>query len=304
MKASVLVIDDEAIIHESCHRIFEDEGYRVKAAFSLEEGLKILERGPFEVVVTDLKMPGGSGMDAIRFILERWEDTAVIMITGYSTVESAVEAMKLGALDYLPKPFTPAELVSAVEEALQRRRLGMEEREIQKTFQEALQGMHETRDLEEVLRLIVESVVRLLQAKGSTVLLLDPKKARREVKAPAGLTDAYLQKGPLEAARSLAETLEGKRTWIPDMEKDPRVQYPAEALKEGVTSILSLPMITKGRVIGCLRLYRAEPNEFSEAEMELLDRFTEQVAMAWSELDPSRQLKRRSRACAADCLNI
>jgi ActR/RegA family two-component response regulator len=280
IQASILVIDDEAVVHESCRRVLEDEGYRVDGAFSLKEGIAALEMEPFEVVVTDLKMPGGSGMDVIRSIRDRWEDTAVIMITGYSTVDSAVEAMKLGAVHYLPKPFTPEELADAVLRAMEQRRLAIEERQLRMTFEEATRGMRSSRDLDEVLGLIVEAVVKLTEAKGSTVFLLDPRHARWELRASAGLSQTYLEKGLVEVSRSLSETLEGKRVWIQDVSADPRVQYPEEAMEEGIRSILSVPMTAKGEVIGCLRVYSDRSTEFLQAENELLDRFTQQAAIA------------------------
>ena len=86
------------------------------------EGLQKLSREKFDVVLTDLKMPDMSGMEVLERIMESYPDIVVIMITGYSTVQTAVEAMKLGAYDYVPKPFTPEELEEAVNRALEKKK--------------------------------------------------------------------------------------------------------------------------------------------------------------------------------------
>jgi DNA-binding NtrC family response regulator len=116
--ASVLVVDDEPNICHSCVRILSKSGYRTAFALNGYEALKVMEDGPFDIVVTDLKMSALGGMQVLARIKEAYPDTLVVVITGYSTVSSAVEVMKMGAFDYLPKPFTPHELRAVVDQAL------------------------------------------------------------------------------------------------------------------------------------------------------------------------------------------
>src|SRR4030042_923245 len=103
----ILVIDDEIIVCESCKRILEEDGYEVEAALNGREAFDKMRENPFQVVITDLKMPGIDGMEILRTFRKEYPETIVIMITGFSTVETAVEAMKLGAFAYIPTPFTP-----------------------------------------------------------------------------------------------------------------------------------------------------------------------------------------------------
>lgn len=126
--ARILVIDDEARICESCCRILSKSGWEVESALSGYEALRLLETGPFDVVVTDLKMSAMGGMEVLRRVKEAYPETMVIVITGYATVSSAVEVMKLGASDYLPKPFTPDELRGVVVNALREREKILQER--------------------------------------------------------------------------------------------------------------------------------------------------------------------------------
>lgn len=117
-KIKILVIDDEKIVLNSCTRILSDEQYEIHTVQTGAEGLQKLKDEKFDIVLTDLKMPEISGIEILKRIKEFYPGTIVIMMTGYSTVQTAVEAMRLGAYDYVPKPFTPEELVQAVDKAI------------------------------------------------------------------------------------------------------------------------------------------------------------------------------------------
>ena len=114
----VLVVDDEPIVNESCRRVLAHEGYEVDTTESGREGLDRACAQHFDLVITDLKMPDLDGMDLVRALRRERPNTAVLIITGYGTVPSAVEAMGLGVSDYIEKPFTPHRLAKAVHEAL------------------------------------------------------------------------------------------------------------------------------------------------------------------------------------------
>ena len=122
-KARILVVDDEEIVLKSCRKILEGGGHHVFTALSGQEAFELLEKEPLDIVITDIKMPGMDGMEVLEGIKEKYPDILVIMITGYSTVQSAVQAMKLGAFDYIPKPFTPDEVLVVVEKALEKKSL-------------------------------------------------------------------------------------------------------------------------------------------------------------------------------------
>jgi DNA-binding NtrC family response regulator len=125
-KAKIIVIDDEPVVLKSCHRILTKLGYHVETTSSPGEGLKKIAGGAFNLAIVDLKMPDLDGMQVLREIRKSLPETSVIMITGYSTVETAVEAMKQGASDYVPKPFDPDELALAVQRVLEKQSLMVE----------------------------------------------------------------------------------------------------------------------------------------------------------------------------------
>jgi DNA-binding NtrC family response regulator len=123
LKADILIVDDEIVICKSCEKIFKRAGHNVTYTISGKEALKILESNTFDIVFTDLKMMDTGGMEVLRTIKQKFPDTIVVIITGYATVASAVETMRYGAFDYLPKPFTPAEITAVLNKALEKRKL-------------------------------------------------------------------------------------------------------------------------------------------------------------------------------------
>jgi FixJ family two-component response regulator/GGDEF domain-containing protein len=125
-KARILAIDDQRYFRELVERLLRDEGYTVRTASSGEEALRILEREDFEVVVTDLVMPGIDGCELVRKVKERLVDQEIIVVSGVVDVATAVQAMKLGASDYLVKPFDETVLSDSIERILDRRRLRQE----------------------------------------------------------------------------------------------------------------------------------------------------------------------------------
>ena len=117
---NILVIDDEQNIRTALTRCLRAEGYEVTVAVNGEDGLEKLNKEDFHLILLDMKLPGMDGIEVLRRIREYHSFTPVIMITAYGTVESAVEAMKLGAVDYLNKPFPPEEIRKVVSQVLSR----------------------------------------------------------------------------------------------------------------------------------------------------------------------------------------
>ncbi len=122
-KRKILVVDDAPDTLEVLQRNLTSKGYRVFTAQSVPEAVDFLESTPVDLVITDYKMPKITGMDLIRHVHENYRDTEVMMITGYATVEGAVDAVKTGAEEYLSKPFTDEELFEAVERVLEKLRM-------------------------------------------------------------------------------------------------------------------------------------------------------------------------------------
>lgn len=279
-KVTILVIDDEKIIHESCGRVLQEEGFEVETALSGQEALEKLKEKRYNLVLSDIKMPGMSGVETLEKMKKVVPDITVVMFTGFSSVETARDTMKLGAFDYIPKPFTPEELLAVVKKALEKEVTTRETQEIREQFEEITTAIRKTLNLREVLNLVVTGVVKLLTLKGCAVSLLDRKKEYFRVCAAYGLSEQYLKKGPIAADKRLSKVLSGKTESVLDVTASPQIQYLWEAKEEGIASIFSVPLKLQEEVIGMLRIYTAEPREFSQDEIDLLSGFAEQVSIA------------------------
>ena len=123
MSARILIADDEEIVIRSCLRILDGDDYQVEAVQDGREALRKIEENPYDVMILDIMMPNMDGLEVLRRVKETHPNVDVIMITGLSQIDTAVQAMKLGAFDYISKPFEPDELKLVVQRALERRRL-------------------------------------------------------------------------------------------------------------------------------------------------------------------------------------
>lgn len=135
-KANILLIDDETIALSNLTHVLQREGYAVTACKSGEDGLAAIQKNAFDLVLTDLKMPGIDGIEVLRHIRATTPDVPVIMITGHATLDSAVEAMKAGAYHYIAKPFRLAEAREVVRGALEMRRIRHENSELKLRIEE------------------------------------------------------------------------------------------------------------------------------------------------------------------------
>ncbi len=114
----VLVVDDDEVVRLSYQRSLQAANCNVESVLNGEDALQALERQSFDVVLLDLRMPGMDGMSVLKAIKQAWPESEVLVITGYPTVESAKEAVRLGAYDYLAKPVGPAEVINAASGAI------------------------------------------------------------------------------------------------------------------------------------------------------------------------------------------
>jgi len=154
MKLNILLVDDDKLVNEFVGETLQRTRHDVTSVFSGEEAKKLLEQDTFDIVLTDIKMQKISGMDLLKFIKDKCPDTVVILMTAFGTVQNAVEAMKLGAFDYLVKPFSPDEIELVVNKAhdylrmyAETRRLRAEVHEKYKTLVGASRKMTEIFDM-------------------------------------------------------------------------------------------------------------------------------------------------------------
>ena len=139
LKARILIIDDEEGLHKGCRRVLEPHGFYVESAFTLTGGLQKIREQLFDVVLLDVMMPDGRGLDIIPPIIEQDPDSACVVMTGFATVELAVEAMKAGAVNFIPKPFSSDLLLLTVNQALEKRQLSRDNKRLKNFEQDVSQ---------------------------------------------------------------------------------------------------------------------------------------------------------------------
>jgi DNA-binding NtrC family response regulator len=181
----VLVVDDELSVCRSCERILSREGYLVRSVATGTEALRLLEEERFDLLFTDLKMAEMGGMELLAAMRSRFPDIVPVVITGFATISSVVETMKVGAFDYLPKPFTPAEMAAVARKAWDRRQLLLRSRGAQADAEghdpAVFEGMvGSSPSMQEVYRLI-----RKVASTSSTVLIVGETGTGKELVARA-----------------------------------------------------------------------------------------------------------------------
>ena len=134
-RTHILVVDDDRIILDSLAEFLQVEGYEISRATSFAEAMQALNRQPIDLMLCDINMPGGNGFELLHVLRKNQPETVAIMITGYGTIESAVEAIKMGAYDYLTKPIHDDELKLCVERAMAQRAILRENRELKQKLE-------------------------------------------------------------------------------------------------------------------------------------------------------------------------
>ncbi|MFH2046351.1 MAG: GAF domain-containing protein [Pseudomonadota bacterium] len=160
-----------------------------------------------------------------------------------------------------------------------------------KTLLNVTKVISHSKDPEEVALMTVESIKHALGAKGCALFLINRKTNMLELATSYGLSKEYINKGPLNSLRSIAQSLEEGPVAICDVMDDPRIQYPEEAKKEGIASILSVPIIVGGNIMGAMRVYTSEAWDFTLEDVNFVQALAELAGMSISMAKYSKGLK-------------
>ena len=183
-RVNILIVDDEEAMRGACRQVLAGEGFVLKETSSGTGALEVIRQESFDLVILDLKMPRVDGMQILRRIQQDCPDTGVVVITGYATVDSAVEAMKLGAADFLPKPFTPDVLRLAVRRTLRGARMAKENLLLKSQLEEYRGGGYELIGQSQAMKQIHDLVERVGPT-DSTVLITGESGTGKELVARA-----------------------------------------------------------------------------------------------------------------------
>jgi len=170
MTIRVLIVEDEELIRWSLRQKLDARGYRVAEAADGKSARKAIDAGAYDLILLDYKLPDVTGLDVLRYYREHEGDAVVIMMTAYSSIESAVEAIKLGAFDYVPKPFQMDELLFTIDKALETTRLRREVRELRRRLgseygTDTIIGQHAS------TKKLLQTIQQVARSPASTVFL-------------------------------------------------------------------------------------------------------------------------------------
>ncbi len=193
--ATILVIEDDPVQRKALQEILRQEGYEVDAAANGEAGLERLQEIPFDLVLTDLNLPGISGMEILSYLVRHRPDAPCIILTGYATIKNSVAAMRQGAFDYVAKPVDPQELRLLVRRALEHRRLQQENLHLKKQLYRRF-GFTNIIGASEAIQEVFE-MVRKVADTDSTVLVLGESGTGKELIARALHYNSSRRQGPL-----------------------------------------------------------------------------------------------------------
>ncbi|MFI5288379.1 MAG: HD domain-containing phosphohydrolase [Polyangia bacterium] len=281
----VLVVDDEKVIREILSDFLTMEGYVVRTVEDGENALRELERRSYNLVISDLKMPGMGGLELLEKIAETKANVLTVIMTGFGTVETAIEAMKKGAYDYILKPFKIEEVVHVVERGLDRQRLQTENIKLKEavSLYKISEAIAQSLSLDTVLDLILDAVLVEAEADVSTLLLKDPssglfvERTRRHGPNVPGGNAAHV--GDV----NILEVLDHYRADKPILAHGIRaLRFFAEPPSDKrLVSFCSIPLKVQDRVIGMLNAYSyTRGHKFSEGQRKMLSVLASRAAVS------------------------
>jgi DNA-binding NtrC family response regulator len=200
--ASILVVEDDRSQREALQEILQQEGYDLETVPDGETGLKRLQEQGFDLVLTDMSLPGVGGLDILKFLVHNQPHSLCIIVTGYATVKNSVDAMRLGAYDYLPKPVDPQELRLVVQRALEHQRLQQENLQLKKQLFKRFGFTNIIGTSEPIAQLF--ELIRKVADTDSTVLLLGESGTGKELIARALHYNSQRRQGNLVAVNCAA----------------------------------------------------------------------------------------------------
>src|SRR6185503_11578757 len=209
-QGTILVVDDEEIMREILETLLTRAGYDVRLASSGSEGLELARALPFDAAIVDIMMPGLDGIATLDELKRIDEDLAVLIITAYASVESAIAAMKSGAFDYIPKPFKNEEVLVVVRNAMERRRLVTENRTLRQNIQERYHKFANIIGRSPKMRQVFDLIIQAAPSR-STILIQGESGTGKELVARAIHSNSSRSEQSFVAVNSasmLAELLE------------------------------------------------------------------------------------------------
>jgi CheY-like chemotaxis protein len=292
---NILVVDDSATFRKMIVELLVKKGYCVESASSGEEALKMFKNGTYQIVLTDIILPGMSGLNLLKLIKEIKPDIDVIIVSGNDSSYTAIKALRLGAYDFIVKPVDDETILyNVVERTLEKQALTLENRSLvndlsakNRELQTTLKMMQSLNslcaliasslDIGEILRMLVECAVEELRAQKGYLLLLDKSGTNFSMKVCVGIDHNLAKTFTLTSSQGISGMVAASNRPL-RIETDIPATLTHRLLEEDVSGdlfstpgILSVPLLVKGKVVGVVNISgRSNGTMFTDTEVEFI----------------------------------
>lgn len=288
-KPRILVVDDEEIVQQLLKRTLGEKGYDVEAANDGSAALGRLKESSFNLLITDIKMPKADGISVLKEIKKLNPYIEVLIITGYPTIEAAVEAIKIGAYDFICKPFDISEILTIISGCLEKQKFNLEHAQLSElmTLFEFSKSITSTIDLNALLEKILNAALEITNAQRGSILVLDQDSKKLSIGSARGLSEDVIRDTKLEIGEGISGRTfkEGKPLLVEDIEKDERTKRPNKP-QYRTKSFLSVPLMSNSlhsqdEVLAVLNLTdKVSGESFTGREQTLVSVLAGQAAVA------------------------
>lgn len=295
----ILIVDDEERMCHSLYELLTADGYDVTTTQSGKDAIQKIRDQHYSLVLTDIKMPEVSGMDILRAARDVDPEIVVILMTGYASLETSLEAIKSGAFEYLLKPVEFTQLEISVERGLEKRKASLARKQLLNDLQvanlnlynrleeinalyEAAASIGSSYEIKELLDKILQLAATVTQSELGSIMLIDPSGKYLTISASIGLEKSIAQTVKLPIGSSIAGHVaqSGEPLIISDVEKDERFQR-INKERYSSSSLLSVPLKVPDKILGVLNMSnRKDGSDFNEHDLKLLTTFASQAAIS------------------------
>ena len=307
----IIIIDDEKRMCDSLTALLQSADTEVNAFQNSPEAVELIKNERVDLVVTDIKMPHMDGLEILRAVKAIDDEIPVILMTGYASMDTALEAIAKGAYDYLLKPVEFSHLELAVKRALDKRRGDLAQRSLMEQLKlsnfilesrvselnalyEAGKSIGSTANLHELLKQLVVLASTVTNAEVGSVMLLNDRAEYLTIEAAIGLNEEIVRSTRLPVGKSIAGYVAqtGEPLVVEDIEKDDRFKRINQE-RYSSASLLCVPLTIKGKVLGVINMANKQSgNGFDKNDLRLLTTFASQAAVA---VDDARQFEKSRR---------
>ncbi|MBN2037198.1 MAG: response regulator [Chitinispirillaceae bacterium] len=280
-KTRVLIVDDEPSICDILEKFLKKKGYDVSRAGDGKQAVKVIDNGPVDLIVSDIKMPGMSGVELLQKVREKGKNIPVLITTGFPTLDTAIEALKLGAYDYLTKPFHLEEIGEKIYRALAQQKLQEDNILFSKlvSLHEVTKILASTLDPSDLNEKFLGYATRFARADDGALFFCDPQKK---------LSLARLAQSRLRTDFWLRQAFVHATQWVLDhqeplvIDRDKNDLPPAlKPLPSDVHAFIAFPLKTASHTIGVLNLVRLQERmPFSNLDLELINVLASQASIS------------------------